>query len=241
MKALKIKIYQNLCNYRREKSFGYIQSYPLPTPSMVRGMVHDILELNYYIPMKISIQGKNDGIAIDLQRVIKFDRDPKARPKNPYIVNVKNSKKTATNGIIFIDELINVELILHILFNSKDNEELLEKLYFNLQQKTPILGRNEDIARIDEMKFVNLNKVNDRTVKTKYSMYVLPGALIETKGIRFRLPFWYENVESFEDERIFHFIEVFYITSNCNSFLNKDYFLKDDDNDLVCLLEHGDK
>ncbi|MGC8502600.1 CRISPR-associated protein Cas5, partial [Desulfurella sp.] len=57
MIALKLQLYQNMVNYRKENSFGYIQSYPLPTPSMVRGMAHSLLGLKEYKPLRISIQG----------------------------------------------------------------------------------------------------------------------------------------------------------------------------------------
>jgi len=75
MKALRLKLYQNLVNYRREMSYGYVQTYPLPTPSMVRGMVHWLLGINDgYKPLKISIQGDFDSVITNMQKVYKFDR-----------------------------------------------------------------------------------------------------------------------------------------------------------------------
>ncbi len=152
MQALKIKLYQNLCNYRKEGSFGYVQTYPLPTPSVIRGMVHDVLEANEYIPLKISIQGKSDAVITNIQRVYKFDRDPNSRPDNPYLVKVRNSVKTATHGILFVDVHVNMRLIVHIAFENENNS-LIEKLYTKVQERIPILGRNDDMALIEYVKW----------------------------------------------------------------------------------------
>lgn len=231
MKALLLKLYQNLCNYRREGSFGYIQTYPLPTPSMIRGMVHSVLHLTEYKPLEISIQGESDGVVTNIQRVYKFDRDPKSRPDNPYQVLVRESKKTATHGISFVDQHINMRLIIHIRFNE---EGLLEELFKGIQQQIIIIGRNEDIARVDEVKLVKLFEPNTRHVITKLPMYVLPNILIDYAGTTLTLPFWYENVSSFEENRVFHFISVNYVGKGTS--LRKNEILTDEDENIVCML-----
>ncbi len=233
MKAVKIKLYQNLCNYRKEGSFGYVQTYPLPTPSMIRGMVHDILELKEYKPIKISIQGKSDAVIANMQRVYKFDRDPKSRPQNPYKIKVDNSTKTATHGIQFIDLHANMNLVIHICFEN-DNENLCSQLYTKIQGKVPVLGRNEDIALIEDLKIVELDSFSGRAAQSKLPMYVPKECLIENVGTKYRLPFWYEPVSSFEDNRIFHFVEVNYITENVH--LRKEFILEDNENDIVFFL-----
>ncbi len=233
MKAVKIKIYQNLCNYRKEGSFGYVQTYPLPTPSMIRGMVHDILELKEYKPIKVSIQGKSDAVVTNIQRVYKFDRVPKDRPQNPYIVTIGNSTKTATHGIQFIDLHVNMRLIIHVCFEN-DNENLCKQLYQKIQERVSLLGRNEDIALIEDLKIVELQSFSGRSVMCKLPMYVPKEFLIENVGTRYRLPFWYEPVTSFEDNRIFHFVEVNYISENVQ--LRKESILEDNENDMVVFL-----
>lgn len=70
MQALKLKLYQNLCNYRKEGSFGYVQTYPLPTPSVIRGMIHEVMDLNEYYSFKVSIQGQSDNITTGMQRFL---------------------------------------------------------------------------------------------------------------------------------------------------------------------------
>jgi CRISPR-associated protein Cas5t len=231
MRVVKLKLYQNLCNYRREGSFGYVQTYPLPTPSMIKGMAHSLLGLNEYKPLKISIKGESDGVVTNIQKVYKFGRDPKNRPQNPYIVMIGNSEKTATHGMMFVDLHINVRLIIHIHF---DEENLNEELVNKIKEATVVLGRNEDIARIDEAKLVEVKEPTERRVKTRYPMYVIPDSLIEKTGTAFRLPFYYQNVESFDENRVFKFVDVNYIGKDVP--LKKDLVNVDSDNDIICWL-----
>lgn len=238
MKAVKIKLYQNLCNYRKEGSFGYVQTYPLPTPSMIRGMIHDILELKEYKPIKMSIQGKSDAVVTNIQKVYKFDRSPNDRPLNRYIIKVGNSTKTATYGIQFVDLHINMNVIIHICFEN-DNENLCQQLYEKIQEKVPVLGRNEDIALVEDLKVVDLKSFSGRAAYSRLSMYVPKNCLVENVGTRYRLPFWYEPVKSFEDNRVFHYIEVNYISESIQ--LNKEYVLEDTENDIVVFLSTNDE
>lgn len=233
MKALKIKIYQNLCNYRKEGSFGYVQTYPLPTPSMIRGMVHDVLDATEYIPLKISIQGKSDTVITNIQGVYKFDRDPNVRPQNPYKVQVRNSQKTATHGISFIDLHVNMRLIIHICFEN-NNENMCNSLNDRIQQKVPVLGRNEDIALIEDLKIVELCNYTGRSASSKLPMYISQTALVENVGTKYRLPFFYEQVQSFSDNRVFYFVEANYISEGVS--LRPDSIYLDIDNDIVFFL-----
>ncbi|AEI14613.1 CRISPR-associated protein Cas5 [Flexistipes sinusarabici DSM 4947] len=238
MISLKLSLYQNMVNFRKENSFGHVQSYPLPTPSMVRGMAHQILELTKYNPLKISIQGNSDSVTVNMQKVMKFDRDPKSRPINPYIVKVGNSVKTATHGIAFVDNLINCKLIIHIAF---ENEELTKNLYEKVMKNTVILGRNEDIARVnfDETKLTEISYSDDEN-ELPYSIYVNSedAKKLQLSGTSFRLPFRYENVTSFSDSRIFHKVNCQFISKN--TILNEytaETFLIDEDGLFVSFLE----
>ncbi len=235
MQALRIKLYQNLCNYRREGSFGYVQTYPLPTPSMIRGMVHDVLELNEYKRLKISIQGESETIITNIQKVYKFDRDPISRPQNPYLVQVRSSQKTATHGIAFVDLHVNIKLILHIMFY-EDADNSLNDLLTKIQQKTLVLGRNEDLALIEDIKIVDLQPFQGRgSPQTEFPMYIAPNALILPAGTLYRLPFWYDAVNYFDDNRIFHFVEAYYVGEGTS--LNNNFVLEDTEKNIVCFLE----
>lgn len=230
MIALKLLLYQNMVNYRKENSFGYIQSYPLPTPSMIRGMAHSLLGLKEYKPLKISIQGSFDSVSVNVQKVIKFDRRPQDRPGNPYIINIGNSKKTATHGIAFVDCLVDCELVLHISF---DDEELTKKLYKKILTDIVVLGRNDDIARVDSKisRIVEVTEHDD--IELKYPIYLDTKTARENQvvGTYYKLPFFYDNVGDFDDLRIFKFVDCVYVSKG-----TIDGIYIDEDQDAVCFL-----
>ena len=57
MKAIKLRLYQNMANYKVATSFQLKETYPLPPYSTVIGMVHSLCDFKEYHPMKISISG----------------------------------------------------------------------------------------------------------------------------------------------------------------------------------------
>jgi len=261
MKALRLKLYQNLVNYRREMSYGYVQTYPLPTPSMIRGMAHGLLGIrDGYKPLKISIQGDFDSVTTNMQKVVKFDR-PRPKYGCSKCHKVYSEKKKAANccntdpvyiedsrpkidcseakvfnqGVQFVDLIVNMNLLLHIAF---DDAALTEALDGAVKMKTVILGRNEDIARVD---FVETGLVDIEEVSTEitlnYNGYLSPDLCRQEQlsGTHYRLPFFYDDVQSLEDKRIFHFADAVYIAKG-NKIENVS-FLRDSKGDLVSLLE----
>lgn len=234
MRAVRIKIYQNMVNYRRELSFGYVQTYPLPTPSMVKGMVHALLDLDKYHNLQISIQGDYESVVTNMQRVIKFDRDRAYRPNNRYDVIVGNSNKTATHGVMFVDEIADMELLLHISF---DDERLNEQLLDAVRQKTVVLGRNEDIARVDFEGTCLVDILpSDDEYRLPYSIYLKPDICKkeQLEGTYYRLPFYYEPISSFSDKRIFKYADAVYIAKD-NKIQNSEITI-DYDGNLVSFL-----
>ena len=234
MQALRIKLYQNLVNYRRELSYGYVQTYPLPTPSMVKGMAHSLLNSADFHPLKISIQGNYQSVITNIQKVYKFDRDRSSRPDNPYDVVIGSSKKTATHGVMFVDEIVDMELLLHISF---EDESLNHKLFEKVKSGTVVLGRNEDIARVDykETKLVNVFPSKDEC-SLNYSIYLLPEICKndQLEGTYYRLPFYYEPVNSFSDKRIFRYVDAVFIAKG-----NKIQYYQisiDHDGNPICFL-----
>lgn len=324
MEAVKIKLYQNMVNYRREMSFGYVQSYPLPTPSMVRGMVHALIGAksgaNEYYPLKVSIQGKYSTVVTNMQKVYKFDRyraieipisgnnairhfvksnskyefkpgkkedkgkliikkgEMLLKEKNQLIkyikdddtvknksVNkqddietinsyfqisqnielrrlaVKSNDKNATlnQGIMFVDQLVDVNLILHIVF---EDNKLNQRLYEAVNSSVIVLGRNEDIARVDECRIVQIEKCDDE-IEITNCMYIPEGICKQKQllglGTAYRLPFRYANVENIEDKRIFEFVNVRYIDSGKTIEVD-DLFLDDENNPVAFLSINND-
>jgi CRISPR-associated protein Cas5t len=148
MKALRVELYQDHVCYRQEAGYRFYQSYPLPTPSMVRGLVHRLMGCKAggdYIPLQIGIQGKYEALFVDMQR---WDALSKKR------LGVKDNNN---HSLSFWEELVEVELTLHIAFKA-NNDENLEKLYSGFIGNTVVLGRNEDIARINKVEIVELTE-----------------------------------------------------------------------------------
>ncbi|HCC69466.1 MAG TPA: hypothetical protein DEP99_06255 [Nitrospiraceae bacterium] len=234
MRAVRIKLYQNMVNYRRELSFGYVQTYPLPTPSMVKGMAHALLNLDKYHNLKISIQGDYESVVTNMQKVYKFDRDRASRPNNPYDVVVGSSNKTATHGVMFVDEIVDMKLLLHVSF---DDENLNEQLLEAVRQKTLILGRNEDIASVDfeDTGLVDILPSSEE-YRLPYNIYLKPEICRseQLEGTYYRLPFYYEPVSSFNDKRIFKYADAVYIAKG--SKIQYSDIAVDNDGNLVSLL-----
>lgn len=235
MKALRLKLYQNLVNYRREMSYGYVQTYPLPTPSMVRGMAHWLLCVSDgYKPLKISIQGYFDSVTTNMQKVFKFDRYRKENEGRLPVIRTP-SKQMLNQGVQFVDLIVNMNLLLHIAF---DDSSLTEALDDAVRMKTVVLGRNEDIARVDftETGLVDIDEASDE-ITLNYNAYLSPDLCKEEQlsGTHYRLPFYYGKVKSKEDKRIFHFTNAVFIAKG-NKIENVS-FMKDSKGDLVSLLE----
>ena len=72
MKAVKLKLYQNMVNYKVPTSFQLKESYPLPPYSTVIGMVHSLCDFKEYKPMKISISGNYFSKVNDLYTRYEF-------------------------------------------------------------------------------------------------------------------------------------------------------------------------
>lgn len=237
MRAVRIRLYQNIVNYRRELSFGYVQTYPLPTPSMVKGMAHALLDLDSYHNLKLSIQGNYASVVTNMQKIYKFDsvRDDK---KKGFIDRRQrlfaDGPKTLNQGVMFVDEIVGMELILHISF---DEENLNEQLLAAVRQKTVVLGRNEDIARVDfeDTRLVNILSSGDE-YRLPYSIYLKPELCKseQLEGTYYRLPFYYEPVSSFNDKRIFKYADAVYIAKG-NRIQYSDITV-DNDGNLVSFL-----
>ncbi|MGB4295728.1 MAG: CRISPR-associated protein Cas5 [Smithellaceae bacterium] len=235
MKALRLKLYQNLVNYRREMSYGYVQTYPLPTPSMVRGMAHWLLGINDgYKPLKISVQGNFDSVTTNMQKVYKFDRYRKENEGRLAIIHTP-SRQMLNQGVQFVDLIVNMNLLLHIAF---DDAALTEALDGAVRMKTVVLGRNEDIASVDfaETGLVDIEEDSDE-ITLNYNAYLSPDLCRKEQlsGTHYRLPFYYDDLKSIEDKRIFHFADAVYIAKGNK--IENAAFMKDNKGDLVSLLE----
>ena len=149
MKALKVKLYQETAVYRNPVTMEVIESFPLPPPSTILGLLHNLIEAKETIPdIDLSIQGNYGSLMRDYQWYKKLERGKQAVTNYPIVVNALNE----------------VELTIHI----KASALVLEKLYYALLAPPYFmhLGRAEDIVKFKEVKFVQLEPEEAEEIKT---------------------------------------------------------------------------
>ncbi|MDD6488291.1 MAG: CRISPR-associated protein Cas5 [Clostridia bacterium] len=172
LKAIRMCLFQQMPNYRKPSSFLIRETFPLPPYSSVIGMIHSACGFTEYHPMKISIQGKNCGEVADCATMytfgIKYD-------SSRHQLKVQNGEDYdgITRAAKSTQLLTDVELCLHIL---PENDEDFEVILNGLKNPDEYisLGRREDIARVDEVEVVELDRIDDdQNISTNdYSAYV---------------------------------------------------------------------
>lgn len=179
MQAVRVKLYQNLCNYKKPTSFQLKESYPLPPYSTVIGMVHFACGYKEYVPMEVSIQGKNFSKVNDLYTRYEFSGVNYEEARHNVKIKSENKTYGAMRGISTSELLVDVELILHI---KPENQEKIQEIYEAILKPNEYLslGRREDLVRIDEVKIVDIIEedvfdfVQDSSpsIKNEYDVYV---------------------------------------------------------------------
>ena len=211
MKILKLKLFQETACYKKPFAFKVAETYPLPPYSTVIGMFHKILKAKpgEYFPMNISIQGNYESIFSNYQTLRMFKGDKvTSMPRNVHL-------------------LLNVDLLIHV----KADDEIINKIYENIVngEETFTLGRNEDLVRVDEIKFVE-NVINESGYINKYNAFI-PSNIYdedEVQGINYRLNTTYviEN-----NLRKWNKVDVKFVEKHTNTGLeNID---KDEDGDYM--------
>ena len=214
MKILKLKLFQETTCYKKPFAFKVAETYPLPPYSTIIGMFHKIIgaKSGEYFPMNISVQGNYESIFSNYQnlRMFKGKDQVTAMPRN-------------------VHQLLNVELLIHL----KADDEIVDKIYDNIikGKETFTLGRNEDLVRIEEIKYVENTSIGDGDIN-KHSAYILK-SICESEmldGINYRLNTTY----TLENElRKWNKVDVKYIEkSEDNSIYEIE---KDEDGDFMFL------
>lgn len=220
MKALRLDLFQETVCYKKPFAMKISETYPLPPYSTVNGMLHKLLDANEYIPMNISIQGSYESIV------------------NNYQTTYFYKKKEVTTMPMNQHMLLNVKLILHI--NAED--EILDKLYnkfLNLDEHLS-LGRKEDLVRIDDIQFVDVQEYEveedneddyDENTLSSYTiripMYLPKDKKYDVGGISYRLNNYYISNRSSWNK-----IDTKYVEKG-NQIIDGNILL-DDYKDLVC-------
>lgn len=210
MKILKLELFQETACYKKPFSYKVAETYPLPPYSTVIGMFHKILQAKSgeYFPMNVSVQGEYESIFSNYQtlRMYKGKDKVTSMPRN-------------------VHQLLNVNLIIHV----QADDETIDKIYNNIIEgkETFILGRNEDLVRIDSIKYVNnIQKVEE--VEIERSAYVPEWLDENIKGINYRLNTTYKIEDGI---RVWDKVNVKYVEKNTNKSIYE--IIKDEDGENI--------
>ncbi|MPM73763.1 hypothetical protein SDC9_120745 [bioreactor metagenome] len=220
MRALRLDLFQETVCYKKPFAMKISETYPLPPYSTVNGMLHKLLDANSYIPLNISIQGNYESIV------------------NNYQTTYFYKKKEVTTMPMNQHMLLNMKLIIHI--NAED--DILDKIYdrlLNLDEYLS-LGRKEDLVRIDDIKFVEVQSYDvdddneDEYEENKLSGYYIKIPIYIPKnkdsklnGISYRLNNFYLN-----DRSSWNKIDTLYVEHG-KQIIDGEILL-DEYKDLVC-------
>lgn len=192
MKALRLKLYQQTACYKKPFAFKVSETYPLPSYSTVKGMLHAVMEAKELIPMKISIQGNYDTLVTDYQTHYFF----KNANTNEFALTVdglgiEREMSDITTMPIYMHMLYHVELLIHVTADENILHILAEKLLSNCTHLS--LGRWEDIVRIDECEMVELIECEEE-MPLRYNAYVPKRILTEEPHFPYNLNWIYTVV-----------------------------------------------
>ncbi|MCU0286346.1 MAG: type I-B CRISPR-associated protein Cas5b [Acidobacteria bacterium] len=236
-KAIKLKIYQDLVNYKTPTSFQLRESYPLPPYSTVIGMVHKACGFDHYVPLSVSIQGDYFSKVNNYQVLYYFKPSGVFDPdRHQFSVESagSNRKIGITRVLAVIELLVDVNLIIHIQVHDESRfAEILERLQKPCEYIS--LGRREDLAYIEEVKTVTVyeKEVGEDSLELKNNSYVPEKfkLLDEIGGTVYDLNVTYtKNKNNFREWKK---KRVFYTPRHSTVFSVGSIINMDDDGDLV--------
>lgn len=242
-KAIRLRLYQNLVNYKKPTSFQLRETYPLPPYSTVVGMVHSLCGFEEYKPMNVSIQGKNHSKINDLYTRYEFGGASFEEGRHNVKIKSVDEENTkylgATKGVATVELLVDVELFIHIM---PQDQKLVQVIYdsFKMPKEYVSLGRREDIARIDEVKIVNIEEdILKKAEALEYNAYI-PITLFGKRSLRtsatiYNLNKKYDKTVIRKDVEVrkWEKVKVIHGVMDTNEISGDTMVTKDEDNYLV--------
>lgn len=218
MKGIRLKIRQDMVNYKKPASFQLKETYPLPPYSTVIGMVHNICGYKEYHPMQVSIQGKYFSKVNDLFTRYEFKNGMPFDDKR-HQLNVDGYG--ISRGVATVELLVDVELLLHIV---PEDENILQEIYDSLTRplEYPSLGRREDLAVIEEVTITQISQEligKSRDIQSGYGAYI-PTDYLKEDSIEAR------SVEGVEYSGTFYRLNKNYELTNFGSDKSPKIFRK---------------
>lgn len=183
-KAVKLEIYQNLVNYKKPTSFQLKETYPLPPPSTVIGMVHFACDYKEYIPMQVAIQGRYHSKINDLYTRYEFAAASYEEGRH----NVRLDSSAANKSYGMMRGISTTELLVDnilVLYICPEDQERVDEIYnsFMCPREYLSLGRREDIVQVNSVKITEIEEVElDDDVTLKYDAYIPIKFLEETNS-----------------------------------------------------------
>ncbi|KZL91870.1 CRISPR-associated protein Cas5 [Clostridium magnum] len=242
-RAIRLEIYQNLVNYKKPTSFQLKESYPLPPPSTIIGMVHFACSYTEYEPMKVAVQGNFKSRVYDLYTRYEFAGASYEEARHQLKLASNDGKVYgATRGIATSELLVDVNLIIHIC---PDDDTKVAEIYsaFKSPKEYISLGRREDLIRIDDVKIVDLTEeeVEIETLEDEICFYVpyeyVKNEEVLTKATLYTLNKVYkkEQIRKGVEIRNWEKVKVAYCVGGKNT-VESDHIYKDSDNKKVFLI-----
>ena len=220
MKSIRLKLKQNLVNYKLPTSFQLKETYPLPPYSTVIGMVHNTCNYTEYKPMKISVQGKYHSKVNDLATRYEFKNGMTFDATRHQI---KVGEYGISRGVSNVELLSDVELVIHIV---PEDENLVEEIFnaFKTPHEYISLGRREDLVVEDEVKIVEISeeRIKDENLRIDrdYRAYV-PVEIIDKKKV-----FVEGNIDTIQYKGTMYNLTKDYVSVNYGSTKSPKFFRK---------------
>ena len=229
MELLRIKAFQPFACYRKPFSYGFWDTFPLPPFSTLSGLFHCGInaELDKYYPFKVGVVGVIENVTYDLQSLIKFHRIRREREQ----IILDSFNKALSSSPTYIATITNIHLRIYFQAEKKELIALKNDLLCNY---FPYIGRQEDIARIDQLKIIEPNlkqfSRNDR-LDINYGIYLKPETAekVGIKGSNFQIAFRYEEIDGL---RYFNKEKVVFV-DNIDEAIKSGEYLIDDDIDEI--------
>lgn len=225
MKAIRLKINQQMPNYRKPASFLIKETYPLPPYSSIIGMIHTACEFTSYHDMKISIQGNYASVVSDYAIHYTFGTSYDPTRHVAKVQRIDGKFDGIGRGPKSIELLTDVELIIHIVPDEKELEFIYERL------KNPVvylsLGRYEDLVQLESIDIVNL-ELSDDVEKLNNDMYV-PVEQLDSDNNFLGTIYKINKVFTITKDNMREWTETVVVKHLCkNSGVISDYMYKDD-------------
>lgn len=167
-RAIRVKCFQNLVNYKKTSSFIIKETFPLPPYSTVLGMIHAACGYTEFHPMKLCIQGTNSGTVSELYTRYSFSAGTKYEEGRHQICVEDGERYGIFRGIANVELVCDNDMVIHVIPEEDDFEKVYNSLKYPPRYLS--LGRYEDLLDIERVDIVNIHQEDE--VEIKRDMYI---------------------------------------------------------------------